>query len=122
VACHQGKHFGAGWAFSAGVARCEVCSCFFVDGRCHFVDSKPSDDIAANFQERLEVLTISVRFSMFRSDFAVRRVVVYLDNTAAEVYFSLPSSSGQGSLIGARCLCVMVPSRPARRELMTKAS
>ena len=64
----------------------------FIDGVCLYSDGKPHDDIMQWFYERadgqitsLEILAISMGLSTFAAELAGRKVVVYSDNTGAEV-------------------------------------
>lgn len=67
----------------------------FINGRTLYCDGKPHDDIMRWFKERadgqitaLEILAISLGLSTFCEELAGRKVVVYSDNTGAEVRLS----------------------------------
>ena len=71
-------------------ARCAAV--LFIDGQCMFTDGQPSEAIMKCFKQRadnqimtLEILAISVGLSSFAEELAGRKVIVFSDNTGAEV-------------------------------------
>ena len=74
--------------------RCAAVLC--VDGECHYTDGPPAQALVDSFTKRcdnqittLEILAISVGLSTFCDQLAGRNVIVYSDNTGAEVSLSL---------------------------------
>ena len=70
--------------------RCAAVLC--VDGECHYTDGPPAQALVDSFTKRcdnqittLEILAISVGLSTFCDRLAGRNVIVYSDNTGAEV-------------------------------------
>ena len=64
----------------------------FIDNEVHYTDGEPADSVMQEFVTRgdnqitaLEVLAISVGLSTFHEKLWNRRVVVYSDNSGAEV-------------------------------------
>ena len=64
----------------------------FVNGQVHFTDGAPSEAVMARFRQRadnqimsLEMLAISVGLATFAAELRGRKVIVYSDNTGAEV-------------------------------------
>jgi len=71
-------------------ARCAAV--LFVDGKRFFTDGKPSDKVMHTFAKRadnqimtLEILAISVGLSTFAEELRGRKVIIFSDNTGAEV-------------------------------------
>ena len=75
-------------------ARCAAV--LFIDGDCLYTDGMPSASIMQTFTQRadnqimtLEILAISVGLSTFAEELKGRKVIVYSDNTGAEVNVAL---------------------------------
>ena len=75
-------------------ARCAAV--LFIDGDCPYTDGMPSASIMQTFTQRadnqimtLEILAISVGLSTFAEELKGRKVIVYSDNTGAEVNVAL---------------------------------
>ena len=71
-------------------ARCAAV--LFSDGKCFFTDGEPSPCFMNLLEERrdnqimsLEIMAIAVGLSTFAEELKGRKVVVYSDNTGAEV-------------------------------------
>ena len=69
-----------------------VAAVLCIDGQCHYTDGPPAAALVERFQSRrdnqittLEILAISVGLCTFAERLKGRKVIVYSDNTGAEV-------------------------------------
>ena len=97
-------------------ARCAAV--LFIDGDCLYTDGMPSASIMQTFTQRadnqimtLEILAISVGLSTFAEELKGRKVIVYSDNTGAEVNVALSESFLKSS-----GLCGFLAGRQSQRE------
>jgi len=86
---------GSGLAH-ASLLSCRCAAVLFLDGRCYYTDGLPSQTVLAKLMARrdsqimaLEAIAIALGLSTFAADLRGRKVVLYSDNTGAEVRYPL---------------------------------